>query len=141
MVEWGLTVRGICIEDDKILLLQIRSKSVHDAQKWEIPGGKVKSNEFFDQSLIREFKEETNLDVEVTDFYTSVKKTYVACKTNQEVHSIQLIMKVTAKEDEITISSEHDNYKWFTKEEIKDLAENRLLTEPAIETFENIGFI
>ena len=48
---WGLTARGICEYDGKILLLKIRSKSAHDAGKWEIPGGKVKKCEYFDEGL------------------------------------------------------------------------------------------
>ena len=35
---WGLTTRGICEYNNKILLLKVRSKSSHDAEKWEIPG-------------------------------------------------------------------------------------------------------
>ena len=42
---WGLTVRGICEVNGKILLLKVRSKSSHDANRWEIPGGKVKKGE------------------------------------------------------------------------------------------------
>ena len=41
---WGLTVRGICEVNGKILLLKVRSKSSHDAGKWEIPGGRGKIN-------------------------------------------------------------------------------------------------
>ena len=33
---WGLAVRGICEVDGEILLLKVRSKSSHDAGKWEI---------------------------------------------------------------------------------------------------------
>ena len=59
--KWGLTVRGICEYEDKILLLKIRSDSAHDPGKWEIPGGKVKKNEFLDDALKREYLEETAL--------------------------------------------------------------------------------
>ena len=48
---WGLTVRGICEYNDRILLLKLRSISAHDPCKWEIPGGKVKKGEFFDHAL------------------------------------------------------------------------------------------
>ena len=52
---WGLTARGICEFNGKILLLKIRSRSANDAGRWEIPGGKVKKCEFFDDGLKREF--------------------------------------------------------------------------------------
>ena len=128
---WGLAVRGICEADDKILLLKVRSKSGHDANKWEIPGGKVKKGEFFDDALRREFLEETGLEITIESLFNAVQNDYTACKTNEQVKSIQLIMKVTAEIDEVNISEEHDDFKWFAKEEIKELYENDLLSKAA----------
>lgn len=132
---WGLTVRGICEYDNKILLLKIRSRSAHDAGKWEIPGGKVKKGEFFDQALTREYLEETGLDVNVESLYNVVQNTYTACKTSEQVNSIQLIMKVSCDTDKVEISEEHDQYGWFTIKEVKDMIAKELLTLPAINAF------
>ena len=132
---WGLTVRGICEYDNKILLLKLRSNSAHDAGKWEIPGGKVKKCEFFDEALKREYKEETGLDINIDSLYNAIQKDYTACKTGEKVKSIQIIMKVSANSDEIVISEEHDMYGWFTKEEIRNMIENNELTPPAKESF------
>ncbi|MBQ6512405.1 NUDIX domain-containing protein [Methanobrevibacter sp.] len=128
---WGLSVRGICEADDKILLLKVRSKSGHDANKWEIPGGKVKKGEFFDDALRREFLEETGLEITIESLFNAIQNDYTACKTNEQVKSIQLIMKVTAEIDEVNISEEHDDFKWFAKEEIRELYENDLLSKAA----------
>ena len=132
---WGLTVRGICEYNDKILLLKLRSISAHDACKWEIPGGKVKKNEFFDDALKREYLEETGLEIEIDSLYNAIQKNYTACKTGESIKSIQLIMKVSAKTDEVVISDEHDMYGWFTKEEILKMIENNELTPPAKNAF------
>ena len=132
---WGLAVRGICEFNDKILLLKVRSKSAHDAGKWEIPGGKVKKCEYFDDALKREYLEETGLDIDVTSLYNVVRNDYTACKTNEEVKSIQLIMKVTCETDEVVISEEHDDYGWFSQEEVDEMISNDLLTKPAINAF------
>ena len=132
---WGLTVRGICEYNDRILLLKLRSISAHDACKWEIPGGKVKKGEFFDQALKREYMEETGLEIEIDSLYNAVQKNYTACKTGESIKSIQLIMKVSVKTDEVVISDEHDMYGWFTKEEIKNMIANNELTPPAIDAF------
>ena len=128
---WGLTVRGICEVNDKILLLKVRSKSSHDGDKWEIPGGKVKKCEFFDDALRREFLEETGLEITILSLFNVIENSYTACKTNEEVKSIQLIMKVTAQIDEVKISDEHDDYCWFTKEEVKKLYNEGLLSKAA----------
>ena len=132
---WGLTARGICEFNGKILLLKIRSRSSHDAGRWEIPGGKVKKCEFFDEGLKREFLEETGLEIDVDSLYNVIRRDYTACKTSEEVKSIQLIMKVTCESDEVTISEEHDDYGWFTLDEIEKMMANDLLTPPAIDAF------
>ena len=132
---WGLTVRGICEYNNKVLLLKLRSISAHDAGKWEIPGGKVKRCEFFDDALKREYLEETGLEIEIDSLYNAIQKNYTACKTGESIKSIQLIMKVSVKTDEVVISDEHDMYGWFTKEEIIDMIEDNQLTPPAIDAF------
>jgi 8-oxo-dGTP diphosphatase len=132
---WGLTVRGICEYNGKILLLKLRSISAHDPGKWEIPGGKVKKNEFFDDALRREYLEETGLEIEIDSLYNAIQKNYTACKTGESIKSIQLIMKVSVKTDEVVISDEHAMYGWFTKEEIDDMIANNELTPPAINAF------
>jgi len=132
---WGLTVRGICEFNDKILLLKIRFKSAHDAGRWEIPGGKVKKCEFFDEALKREYLEETGLDIDIVSLYNVVRNDYTACKTSEEVKSIQLIMKVTCESDEVNISREHDDYGWFTLDEVNQMIEKDLLTPPAVNAF------
>ena len=132
---WGLTVRGICEVNGKILLLKVRSESSHDAGKWEIPGGKVKKCEFFDDALRREYLEETGLEIVIESLYNVIQNKYTACKTNEEVKSIQLIMKVTSTGDEVAISPEHDEYGWFTGEEVNELIEKDLLTKAAKNAF------
>ena len=135
---WGLTARGICEFEGKILLLKVRSKSSHDAEKWEIPGGKVKKGEFFDQALKREFKEETGLEINIDSLYNVVQNDYTACKTNEKIRSVQLIMKVSSTTDEVEISAEHDDYKWFTREELKDLIDRKLLSKAAMNSFDEV---
>jgi len=135
MTMWGLAVRGICEFNGKVLLLKIRSKSAHDAGRWELPGGKVKKCEFFDEALKREYLEETGLDVDVVSLYNVVRHDYTACKTSEEVKSIQLIMKVTCESDDVKISREHDDFGWFSWDEVEDMISEGLLTGPAVNAF------
>ena len=132
---WGLTVRGICEHDGKFLLLKVRSNSAHDAGKWEIPGGKVKKCEFFDNALKREYLEETGLEIDIVSLYNVVRNDYTACKTSEEVKSIQLIMKVTCESDDVKISEEHDEFGWFSQEEVDAMIDEGLLTPPAANAF------
>ncbi len=135
---WGLTARGICEYDGKILLLKVRSRSSHDAEKWEIPGGKVKKGEFFDQALKREFIEETGLEINIDSLYNVIQNDYTACKTNEKVKSIQLIMNVSSTTDHVEISEEHDEYKWFTREELGELIDGEMLSKAAMNSFKKV---
>ena len=132
---WGLTVRGICYFNEKILLLKIRSESVHDAGKWEIPGGKVKKSEYFDEALKREFLEETGLDINIDELYNVIEIEYDACKTKEKVNSIQLIMNVSCSNDNVKISDEHDDYGWFSLSEVREMISKDLLTPPTSNSF------
>ena len=133
---WGMAVRGICEVDGRVLLLKVRSKSSHDANKWEIPGGKVKKGEFFDDALRREFMEETGIEITIESLFSAIQNNYTACKTNEQIKSIQLIMKVTADIDDVTISEEHDDYRWFTKSEVKELFDGGFLSKAAANALE-----
>ena len=56
----GNAVRAIIIEDDKLLAM-FRDK--YGSQYFTLPGGRVNEHESQEQALIREIKEETELDV------------------------------------------------------------------------------
>ena len=54
---------AIILDEDGRILLQSRS----DRNKWGLPGGCQEVGESFEQVIIREVKEETNLDVKIED--------------------------------------------------------------------------
>ena len=53
---------GAWLRDGKIFLGQRRNEG-SQAMRWELPGGTRENNESFEEALIREWKEELNLDV------------------------------------------------------------------------------
>ena len=59
---------AIIKKDEKILIAQ-RGENKSEALKWEFPGGKIEENETPEESLVREIKEELNIDIEVMDFF------------------------------------------------------------------------
>ena len=60
------------VKDKKVLILQRGEKSEYPF-KWEFPGGKLLENEKFDEALIREMKEELNIDINVIQELGSVE--------------------------------------------------------------------
>jgi 8-oxo-dGTP diphosphatase len=115
MKAYGLTVRGIIKNNDEILVVKRHPKSKTDPEMWELPGGKVESGEFFTDALVREIKEETNLDVSVADFCEAIQNDYSHKRT------VQIMMYLENIEGEVKISDEHTDWKWATLEEIKTL--------------------
>lgn len=127
-IGFGLVLRAIAKKDDKLLLLQRPSKSSHDNGRWELPGGKIKKGEFFDEGLRREVKEETGLDIKILGFFEAVEDNFTACKNHEVIKSVNVGMHSVLEDREIQLSREHRDYGWFTKEELISLADEDKLT-------------
>lgn len=101
------------IEDgDKIFIAQ-RSKDDELPLMWEFPGGKVRPGEPSEESIVREYKEELNLDIEVTGIYD--RGVYDFMKWELEI--IMYRAKIIGGELKL---NEHNTVKWVTREELKN---------------------
>ena len=138
--DWGLTVRGVVRKEDKILILRRHPKSRNNPHKYELPGGKVDPGEFFDDALIREFKEETDLDVKVESLFEVVQDEFISRRTNQPISTVQLMMNLEIMSGEVEISSEHDDFKWVNIEELKELYNEDMVTPTLRLTLEKRNF-
>jgi 8-oxo-dGTP diphosphatase len=116
MKAYGLTVRGVIKNNNgEILIVKRHPKSKTDPEMWELPGGKVEKGEHFADALVREIKEETNLDVNVGDFCEAVQNDYMHKRT------VQLMMYLEDGEGSVKISDEHTEFMWASMEKIKTL--------------------
>ena len=114
--DYGLTMRGIIKNSDgEILIVKRHPKSRTDPDTWELPGGKVDEGESFDDALVREIKEETNLDCKVGDLAIAIQHDYPHKRT------VQMIMHLDDVEGELMISDEHTDAKYASIDEIKTL--------------------
>ena len=89
-------VAGILIEDDRILLIE---HTKNNKKFWLVPGGGVDWGESAAEALIREFKEETSLDIEVEKFLF-ISETIAPDK---QKHVINLYFKIKKAEDSSNI--------------------------------------
>lgn len=116
MKAYGLTVRGVIKNDSgEILIVRRHPKSRTDPEMWELPGGKVEKGEHFADALVREIKEETNLDVNVGDFCEAVQNDYMHKRT------VQLMMYLDDVRGDVKISEEHTEFMWSAVEKMKEL--------------------
>ena len=89
-------VAGILIEDDRILLIE---HTKNNRKYWLVPGGGVDWGESAAEALIREFKEETSLDIEVEKFLF-ISETIAPDK---QKHVINLYFKIKKAENSSNI--------------------------------------
>ena len=95
--------------ESKFLVL----KALYKGFKWDLPGGALEFPELNDVALKREVKEETGLEIEnivPLDIQTSYNK-------EQDDYVIFIGYKCVTLPGEITVSSEHSEYAWVTKNE------------------------
>ena len=111
-----LAVRGI-LQDHRgrFLLLKRARASKHQPGFWEFAGGKVDPGEDFASALLREFKEETGLTVSLDSVFSSGEW------EREDYRIAYLFMKVSLLSGDVSISREHDEFRWFSKEELKKL--------------------
>ena len=81
---------------------------------WEFPGGKIESGETKEQALVREIKEELNIEISVDKFAIDIEYQY------PNFYLFMSCFMCSIKEGSIEFL-EHNDGKWITKEELNTL--------------------
>lgn len=81
---------------------------------WEFPGGKIESGETKEQALVREIKEELNIEISVDKFAIDIEYQY------PNFYLFMSCFMCSIKEGSIEFL-EHNEGKWITKEELNTL--------------------
>jgi len=63
----GVAVDGVLIKNKKILLIKRGNEPFKN--KWALPGGFVEYGERVEEAIVREFKEETGINVRIKKFF------------------------------------------------------------------------
>jgi len=104
---------AIIEHENKTLVVQ-RSESMKLPLKWEFPGGKIEDNETDEDCIIREIKEELNIEIELFLKLTPIKFKYPTF----EINLIPFVAKYLAGNLKLT---EHKKHSWLTKDEMNNL--------------------
>lgn len=81
---------------------------------WEFPGGKIEPGETKEQALVREIKEELNIEISVDRFALDIEYQY------PNFYLFMSCFMCSIKEGSIELL-EHNDGKWITKEDLNTL--------------------
>jgi 8-oxo-dGTP diphosphatase len=126
--------------EGRMLILRESSKYQDgtNANKYDVVGGRVEPGQKFDESLLREIREETNLTVSIEKpFFVSEWRPSVR---GEQWQIVGIFFMCSAQSREVTLSSDHDDFKWIDPREYVafDLIEN---LKPAFEAYLSQGTI
>lgn len=117
-------VTGIIRKADHILLMRRALTKSTNPGKWETVAGKVEFKEHPNDTLHREIKEESGLNVLINERPLAVSQTMRG--TEPMVLIYYLCDYVSGN---VTLSKEHDAYKWVNPQEFKKLCSFREMIE------------
>ncbi len=97
-------------ENDKLLICQ-RAADDELGLMWEFPGGKREGEETIEECIIREIKEELELDIEVLDVFT----TSIYYFGGNEVHFTVFNSKIKGGKMKLNV---HNDARWITVDQL-----------------------
>lgn len=105
---------GIALINEQNQIL-IARRPAHKALplKWEFPGGKVEENESFESCIIREIKEELNLDIVPLDYIGKESFQYDYAHVTLHLYTGKIISDSPLK------LNEHIEIKWVNANELE----------------------
>ena len=105
-------VAAIIKQDDKIFATQ---RGYGEFQgMWEFPGGKIEPNESKETALIREIKEELDVEIQVNDWITRVEYDYPSFHLSMDCYFASILSGDL-------VLKEHLAAKWLGKDELDSL--------------------
>ncbi|MDO8461234.1 MAG: NUDIX domain-containing protein [Deltaproteobacteria bacterium] len=112
---------GVVVRDNKNrILMEKRS----DCSLWGLPGGKIEPGESVTQAALREVKEETGLDVEITKFigiYSEPENRIVTFQDNGDVvHLVDVLLEAKMISGTMQISHESEALQFFDEKALPD---------------------
>lgn len=113
-IRFHITVKGIVVFKQKVLLMKRIRPSSDGLGYWELPGGGLEYGETPNEALKRELKEETGLTIDV------VKPAYTFTKIRKDYQTVGIGYLASTDDDHVSISFEHTDYIWCSIDELKD---------------------
>ena len=106
--------------EGRILVLRESSKYKDGTNigLYDVPGGRLKPEETFEQGFKREVKEESGLDIEIDNpFY--VWEWWPEVR-EEKWHIIGVAFECFSKTNQVTLSPDHDDYQWIDPKNLEN---------------------
>ncbi|HMB66186.1 MAG TPA: NUDIX domain-containing protein [Patescibacteria group bacterium] len=110
---------SVIVYDNKVLILKRNEDEEVLPGLWELPSGKQEEGENREESLIREVKEETGLDIEIIAFLSSFTYKVKKGKTTKNIIQFNFLVKPGDASPVVKLSSEHSEYKWIGAKDLE----------------------
>ncbi len=129
-----VATKAFIVHNGKVLILRESTKYQSGANigKFDVVGGRVEPGQRFDESLAREIKEETGLNVKIgKPFFVNEWRPVVK---GEQWQIVGTFFECVADSDNVKLSNDHDDHKWIDPKEYKNhpLIEN---LQPAFEAY------
>lgn len=114
-----VATKAFVVHEGKMLLLR-ESGSYQDgtnAGRYDVPGGRLKPGERFDEALRREVLEETGLHVEIGRAVGVNEWRPVVREEPWQI--VGIFFECRALSHEVVLSEDHDAYEWVTPSDYK----------------------
>lgn len=111
--------KALLFNGGKVLLMRRSSTAPYRPGEWDLPGGKVEDGEMYSEGCVREIKEEAGVTIlpenlellfTTTEFYE-----------DKNLSVIRFVYIGKTENDKVTLSREHDAFKWVSLEQAIDM--------------------
>lgn len=124
-------IKGIICRGGRCLLLR---KENGQGVYWDAPGGRINGGETIEETLGRELREELP---SIGNF--SIREIVGAYRREKDVRDgiglVLIFYRVKAEPFEVTLSPEHMEYKWFSREDLAGLRTGEVPIAPELAGF------
>lgn len=117
-----VAVKSLIVYNQRALIMRRSFTDRHGPGIWEFTGGRLEFGETLEDGLLREIQEETGLEAAIQ------KLLYAVTLPTGPTRQIVVLNYLTyAAGDKVRLSSEHQDYRWATKQDMLELLDPQIV--------------
>lgn len=133
-----VVLAAVIIKNDKVLILQRSKEEDIFPNMWELPSGKKEFLETSENSLLREVKEETGLDIKIIMPFFVFDYQIEKLEEIRDSTQINFLATLINNNKKIKLSSEHQNFAWIHENEVNQYELSKATKQVIQKAFELI---